>query len=60
MNSNTNSLMFFNFQTEKHDLYYYITVSKTKLYYCYTCAIFRCPNKIRICLMEILGYSSAA
>ena len=29
--------MFFHFQTEIHDVYYYITVNVTILYYYYTC-----------------------
>ena len=31
------SVMFFHFQTEIHDVYYYITVNVTILYYYYTC-----------------------
>ena len=51
---------FFHFRTKIYGVYYYIIVNVTVLYYSYMCAIFRCPNKIKICLTENFGYWSAA
>ena len=62
MNSNITfaHVFFFHFRTKIYGVYYYIIVNVTVLYYSYMCAIFRCPNKIKICLTENFGYWSAA
>ena len=47
------SLMFFNFRIEMNDACYYITVNVTTILLLHMCAIFRCQNKIKMCLTKI-------
>ena len=55
--------MLFNFRTEIHDVYYYITVNVTILCYYVTFTHvwnIQVSKQYKECLMENLGYSSAA
>ena len=62
MNSNRTFSHVFNFQTERRDVYYYVTanISILTILLLHMCAIFRRPNKMKICLTKNSDNSSAA